>query len=143
MLEAFRDVIQRLESHHVDYMVVGSVASIIYGEPRLTRDMDIVIELPPALSTQLDKVFPSSDFYLPPLEIVSQEVMNRGQFNIIDLKTSLKIDFILRRVSPHAITEFGRRRRHPFLPGLEVWLASPEDVIIKKLAYFQEGGSEK
>ena len=75
MLEVFSRVIRTLEAHDIEYMVVGSIASMIYGEPRLTGDMDIVVELKPRMVPQLEGMFPEHDFYLPPREILSQEVV--------------------------------------------------------------------
>jgi hypothetical protein len=143
MLEVFSRVIRTLEAHDIEYMVVGSIASMIYGEPRLTGDMDIVVELKPRMVPQLEGMFPEHDFYLPPREILSQEVLNRGQFNILDQSTMLKIDVIVRKNSPHGLSEFSRKIKRPFLPDFDVFVAAVEDVIIKKLYYYREGGSSK
>ena len=58
-------------------------------------------------------------------------------------ESGLKIDFIVRRADAHSVAEFARRRRVPLLPDFAAFVASPEDVILKKLVYFCEGGSEK
>src|SRR5690606_36410804 len=64
-------------------------------------------------------------------------------FNLIHHDSGLKVDLIIRKTTPHARAEFSRRRRVPVFGGNEVTLASPEDVIIKKLDYFRQAGSEK
>lgn len=143
LLEVFRGVIESLEAHGIEYMVVGSIASVVYGEPRLTADMDVVVEIPLALVPRFEQIFPPERFYVPPREILAQEIVNRRQFNILDNDTGLKVDFIVRRADAHSVAEFGRRRRVAFLPGFEVFMASPEDVILKKLVYFQAGKSLK
>ena len=143
LLITFQDVLKKLEEADIDYMVVGSIASILYGEPRMTRDMDIVVELGSNTSTKLKSFFSVKEFYVPPDEIISSEVTGRGQFNLIHHESGLKIDFIIRKDSPHAIKEFKRRKKVPFTANFSAWVASPEDVIIKKLSYYREGGSEK
>ncbi len=143
MLEVFKEVIEILQDQNIEYMVVGSIASMIYGEPRLTRDMDIVVELQPSTVLSLSTFFPGNFYYLPPHEILSQEVVNRGQFNILHLETMLKVDVMIRKESKHAKEEFSRKVKKAFLPDFEVFVATAEDIIIKKLHYFREGQSQK
>ena len=66
MFEVFKRVIEELERNTVDYMIVGSIASMTYGEPRLTNDMDLVIEIDPVDVPNIAKIFPVADYYLPP-----------------------------------------------------------------------------
>lgn len=143
MLVFFKGILTSLDTNKIDYMVVGSVASMLYGEPRLTADMDVVVEIPLSSVPDFDKIFPSDRFYIPPIEIISQEVVNRRQFNILELASGLKVDFIVRRGDSHSIAEFARRRLITFLPGFDAFVAAPEDIIIKKLIYFREGRSQK
>jgi hypothetical protein len=124
-------------------MVVGSIGAMIYGEPRLTRDLDVVLVLKPHDLETFRAAFSEAEFYLPPVVILSQEFQQHGQFNLIDLASSLKIDCMLRKPSPHGMAEFARRIRQAFLPDLQVWVAAPEDIIIKKLQFYREGRSDK
>lgn len=78
LLEVFSEVLRRLEANHFPYMVVGSIASTVYGEPRLTKDMDLVIDIPAADLRKLSRLFPLSDFYCPPDEVLSDECVRRG-----------------------------------------------------------------
>ena len=142
-LPAFKTVLEKLDAAGIDYMIVGSLAVIVYGEPRLTRDMDLVADIPPQKVRDLAAIFPEPRYYLPPVEILAEEVTSHGYFNALDIPSGLKIDFVVRRNSAHARTEFQRRRRIEIAPGLAPWFASPEDVIIKKLAFYREGESEK
>jgi hypothetical protein len=142
-LPAFKTVLENLESAGIDYMIVGSLAVIVYGEPRLTRDMDLVADIPPQKVQALAGVFPEPRYYLPPVEILAEEVASHGYFNALDIPSGLKIDFVVRRKSAHAVEEFTRRRRIEIAPGLSPWFASPEDVIIKKLDFYRQGESEK
>jgi len=143
ILSVFRSILSVLEAHRIDYMVVGSVASIVYGEPRLTKDMDLVVELPPGSVPRFHTLFPEERFYVPPIEVLADEVSRRGQFNLLDQRSGLKIDFVVRKNTPYAREEFSRRRRISLFPDFDAYVAAPEDVILGKLMFFREGGSEK
>ncbi|MBI3030082.1 MAG: nucleotidyl transferase AbiEii/AbiGii toxin family protein [Candidatus Rokubacteria bacterium] len=140
--ELLRYIVEKLEGIGIDYMVSGSHASIYYGEPRMTHDIDVVAEVTlthlPAL---LDR-FASPEFYLSE-EAARDAILTRGQFNIIHSPTGLKVDIVVRKDTPYHRVEFARRWRQPLLPGVEAYFARPEDVILNKLLYFQEGGSER
>ena len=143
MLETFLSVIQKFEKENIPYMVVGSIASMMYGEVRLTHDMDMVIDILPVDIKKIETLFPLSEFYCPPLEVLKSEMASRGQFNLIHHQTGLKIDVVIRKATAHAVEEFGRRSKKLFWQDAEVYVASPEDVILKKLDFFREGGSDK
>jgi len=142
-MSSFFESLARLENNNIPYMVVGSIASMIYGEPRMTHDMDIVINVPVQDSQKFEKIFPDDQYYCPPEEVVRAEIVHRGQFNLIHHESGLKIDIVIRKNTEFAATEFSRRRKTPFWNGHEVYVASPEDVIIAKLEYLRQGGSEK
>lgn len=143
MIGVFTTVITKLESESIPYMVVGSVASMVYGEPRMTHDMDLVIDILPEDASKLQNLFPIKEFYCPPIEVLNSEIIERGQFNLIHQTTGIKIDLMIRKNSDHGKTEFDRRQKVPFWQGSEVFIATPEDVIIKKLSFYREGQSEK
>ena len=143
LLEVFSEVIRRLEKNEMRYMIVGSIASMIYGEPRLTHDMDVVIDLLPKDAKKVAGLFAEEEFYCPPEEVISAEINHRGQFNLVHQDSGLKIDLMLRKETDHALTEFARRRKTPFWENQEAFVASPEDVIVKKLDFLRQGGSEK
>ncbi len=67
----------------------------------------------------------------------------RKRSNLIHHESGLKIDIMLRKMSEHSIEEFGRRKKIEFWNGFEAFVASPEDIIIKKLEYYRMRGSEK
>jgi len=147
MLEAelYDIFIRRLNDARVDYMITGSVASIIYGQPRMTHDIDVVIEVSSSdRLAELMKQFPLSDFYCPPIEVMKTEISreNRGHFNFIHHKTGFKAD-IYPVGSDTFIKEGLSRRRKIVRKDSFVWVAPPEYVIIKKLQYFAEGRSSK
>ena len=138
-----RSVISILETNQIQYMIVGSVAGTIYGEPRLTNDIDIVLSLPASSAYLLLKAFNANEYYLPPVEIVSHEMARGGQVNFLHYPSGLKVDILFRKQTNHGQQEFERRRRIELLDGLETWIASPEDVIIAKLRFYREGESKK
>jgi len=124
--------------------VTGSVASLVYGEPRLTHDIDLVVTLRDADVLSLEAAFPPEEFYLPPGEVMRVELRRRthGHFNIIHHASGFKADVYLSGTSPMHAWAFGRRRRSSD-DASAFWLAPPEYVIVRKLEYFREGGSEK
>jgi hypothetical protein len=127
----------------ISYMIVGSIASMVYGEPRLTRDMDIVIDIDLKDAHKFELLFQQPEYYCPPIEILGDEIRNRGQFNLLHVPTGLKIDVMIKKVTAFDESRFLRRKRIELWEGFTAHLASAEDVIIKKLEYFREGGSEK
>ena len=143
MIDLFFRVIEKLESKNIPYMVVGSVASMVYGEPRMTHDMDMVLDIPPEKSFQLSSLFPPEEFYCPPIEILKSEIIHRGQFNLIHQNTGIKIDIIIRKNTEHGKTEFQRRKKVLLWKDKQAFLATPEDIIIKKFSFYKEGGSER
>ena len=143
VLPVFIQVLQTLEKNHIPYMIVGSVASMVYGEPRMTHDMDLVVDLLPQHAKKIEILFPIEDFYCPPEEVIQSETVHRGQFNLIHQKSGIKIDLMVRKNSAHAIEEFSRKRKIEIIDGFSAYLATPEDIIIKKLLFYKEGQSEK
>jgi len=140
--ELLRYVVETLDTLGIDYMVSGSHASIYYGEPRMTQDIDVVADVTLAHLPALLERFAAPEFYVSE-EAARDATATRGQFNIIHSLTGLTIDIVVRKDTPYHQVEFDRRWRQPLLPGIEAYFARPEDVILNKLLYFQEGGSER
>ena len=140
--DLLRHVIGVLEGMDLTYMVVGSFASGSYGEPRLTRDIDIVIGLSSEDVARLCQAFPAPDYYVS-LNAAIQAARDGGQFNVIHPVSGNKIDFMIARADPWGKAQVSRRRRIRMLPDLETWAAAPEDIILAKMEYYREGGSEK
>jgi hypothetical protein len=134
-----------LERFHIRYMVGGSVASMSYGEPRLTNDIDIVVDLNPVAVKVFCKAYPEEQFYCPPEEVVRVECKRsrRGHFNVIHHETGHKADFYMRGEDPLQDWALARRIKTPISSDAYIWLAPPEYVIVRKLEYYREGGSQK
>jgi hypothetical protein len=142
--ELFLLFVRPLNRADIRYMVTGSVAAIFYGEPRLTHDVDVVAFLNEADIRRLAEIFPSADFYVPPLEVIAAEAQREqhGHFNLIHIGTGFKADVYPTGRDELNAWAFRLRRRVQF-EGETVMLAPPEYVIVRKLEYYREGGSEK
>lgn len=131
-----------LDSLELDYMFCGSVASGFHGVPRNTRDVDLVVVLPGKDVDRLLGALPDEDYYVSEAA-VKDAVARQGQFNVIDMSTGWKADFIIRKRRAFSREEFSRRVRGSVL-GVDVWVASPEDTILSKLEWGKKSaGSER
>lgn len=133
-----------LDRARLPYMVVGGVASIGYGMPRTTEDVDIVLALPVGAIARLLAVFPEEEFYRPYAETLIEEVTRPegGHFNIYHHDSGLRADVYLSAAKPLARWAMTRRRQMPF-EGVPVWFAPPEYVIVHKLEFFRMSNSPK
>ena len=138
-LEVLKVVTERLHKTDIPYMVSGSMAANYYTIPRMTRDIDVVIELK---ETDIDKFINlfAGDFYLDK-EMIKKEVRRQGMFNLIHNQYVIKIDFIIKKASEYQETEF-TRRKEVLIQGSPMWFVSPEDLIIAKLGWARDSLSE-
>jgi len=120
-------------------MVSGSIAANYYSIPRMTRDIDIVIELQQKDVDRFVALF-QDDFYINK-EMVEKEVLRQGMFNLIQNQYMVKVDFIVKKSSAYQQTEFSRRK-NVLIEKCTVWIASPEDLIISKLIWAKDSRSE-
>ncbi len=137
-LDVLKTVAQRLSQAGISYMVSGSVAMNFYAQPRMTRDIDIVVELTPAAARRLPGLF-ASDFYID-AEDVKDAVRDHGMFNIIHNTSIVKVDFIVRKDDLFRKTEFDRRKITT-VEGTEICIASAEDLLLSKLCWARDGES--
>jgi hypothetical protein len=128
----------------VRYIVGGSVAAILYGEPRLTHDVDFIVFLRYEDIARLRQAFPAPEFYMPPTEMIVAEIARdqKGHFNVIHADTGFKADFYTTGRDELQAWGFRHLQRKTFR-GEPIAVAPPEYVIVRKLEYFREGGSEK
>lgn len=138
--ELVADAIAHLERAGVPYMVTGSLASAYHGEPRATRDLDVVIDPAPASLERLVASLEASG-YLVDRDAAFAALRDRTQFNAIG-RNATKIDFVIRRARPFSIEEFGRRRPADLL-GTPGFIASVEDMVIAKLEWATATESER
>jgi len=142
LAELLHRVTASLEALDIPYLITGSMATIAYGEPRFTRDIEVVVRLEKQDIERLRAVFPEEEFYLNP-EAAADAIEHSGQFNILHPSSGLKIDLMVASSSAFDESRFSRSRRLPIGPSSEAVFASPEDVIIKKLDYYRQGESDK
>lgn len=139
LLRRMHDVLGGLGVRHA---VVGSMASMLYGEPRMTRDIDIVIDLPAHQVAEFCDQFPPPDYYVSK-PAAAQAVKERGQFNIIHIPSGNKVDLMLCKMHGWGRSQLDRVRQIAVCSGVTVNVAAPEDVILGKLQYYHEGASDK
>lgn len=138
-LEVLKQVAQRLESVGVAYMITGSIAGNFYTVPRMTRDIDIVVEL---FEDDIGRLIPlfENDYYLDP-ETVREAVKRKGMFNLIHDEYIIKIDFIVRKDTSYRRREFSRRKKVE-IDGEPLFVVAPEDLILSKLEWAKDSRSE-
>ena len=140
--ELLKKVIQTLNTAGIQYMLTGSVASSLQGEPRATHDIDMVIAVEKLNAHELVEAFPSPDFYLDEDSII-EAIKGQAMFNLIELKSGDKVDFWILSDEAFDRSRFSRRYSEQFL-GSELQVSSPEDTILAKLRWAKLcGGSEK
>ncbi|HUQ43291.1 MAG TPA: hypothetical protein VM451_02610 [Candidatus Limnocylindria bacterium] len=139
LAELLAIAVRALEAEGIPYMLTGSLASSFHGEPRSTRDIDFVIDPDPAALDRLVARLAAEDMYVH-ADAARDALAARGQFNAV--AGDAKIDFMVRKDRPFSISEFGRRQRVR-LPDSEADIVSLEDLIIAKLAWAAETGSDR
>lgn len=139
--EFLADLVQRLDAAELEYALVGSIAAMSFGEPRATLDIDVVIALEsPDLDT-VGRMFPAPNFYLS-MDAARDAVASRRQFNVIHPASGMKVDFFVAGDEIER-AQLERRLRRLILPGVEAWCSPPEELVVKKLSYYAQGGSDK
>ncbi len=132
-----------LDAAHVPFMIAGSFASTVHGAPRTTQDLDVVIDPPDLASLDVLLGYFPSDAYYADADTAHDAFRRRSMFNVIDLATGWKVDFILRKNRAFSRREMERRVSLPVL-GVSLPVASVEDTILAKLEWSREsGGSER
>jgi hypothetical protein len=142
LYELLARVVETFERLRIPYLVTGSVASMAYGEPRLTNDIDLVAGIQEEDIPGLLAAFPANAFYLSE-QAIREGIQRQGQFNIIHPGSGLKVDVIIRKDTPFDRSRFVRARTLRPVESYEAAFASAEDVIIKKMEYYREGESDK
>jgi hypothetical protein len=139
LLRLALDVLDRLQ---IPYALVGSFASGIWGEPRMTRDIDFVVQMRDLHVMPLLEAFPRDEFYLS-RSAIEEAIAETGQFNVIHPKSGNKIDFMVLESAGQTPPQIARRLEVELTSDCSVYVAAPDDVIIAKLRYYLDGGSDK
>ena len=133
-----KKLVKALDNCSIPYMLSGSFSSSFYGQPRATQDADIIIA---TTEEQLIAFVKSlgDDYYVSD-DTTREALKNNSMFNVIDIQNSWKADFIIRKNRPFSIEEFTRRQKANIM-GLDVWIVSPEDIILSKLEWAKNSES--
>jgi hypothetical protein len=138
-LDVLRDVSERLTSGGVAFMLTGSVAMNYYAQPRMTRDIDLVVNLSADQTDLVIRLF-EDDYYID-RQAVANAIARRSIFNIIHNRTVIKLDFIVLKDDQYRHEEFERRRQIT-LGDFQTWIVSREDLILSKLYWARDSKSD-
>ena len=140
--ELLRRVVETLDRIGIDYMITGSVASSLQGEPRSTHDTDMIVAVREEHIARLEQAFPPPRYHLD-AESMREALSHRSMFNLIDVTEGDKVDFWILTGSPFDMSRFSRRYEERVL-GMRLKVSRPEDTILAKLQWaVLSGGSEK
>ena len=140
-LDTLRFVVHVLDSHGIAYMVTGSVASSLQGEPRATHDLDVVVAIRAEDAPALLSHFKRPQFYLDEHAIL-EAIETGGMFNAINLEDGDKIDFWVLTEDAFDASRFARRITVDVF-GTALKVSSPEDTILAKLRWSKLSGGAR
>jgi hypothetical protein len=138
-IDVLRDLACRFTQGGIDYMLTGSMAMNYYAQPRMTRDIDVVVALEPHDAERLTDLF-APNYYVV-RETVAGAIARESVFNLIHQEAAIKVDCIVRKSSEYRQLEFARREAIT-LRDFTVWIVSKEDLIISKLDWARDSHSE-
>ncbi|MDA8146968.1 MAG: nucleotidyltransferase family protein [Thermaerobacter sp.] len=138
MTAILQQVTSRLDAESIPYMLAGSFAMLYYALPRMTRDIDIVVQIDQKDAERIYELF-CKDYYVS-LEAIREAIHTYRVFNIIHEAAAIKIDFFVIPQEGFFISEFARRTKVNLL-GKAISLISPEDLVISKLMWARDAGS--
>jgi len=139
---AFGGVIDIFEATGIEYVIWGGVAAVTYGEPRFTRDMDVVVRLRYSEADTLTRLLEESGYSVS-VEAIRDAVDRYFYFNAIHLETGIKVDFYVAPRDPIYAWAFKHRRMKNFDEFRQAAYMPPESVILTKLQAYQESSSTR
>ena len=140
-VEVLRRIAAKLDQSDIPYMITGSIAASYYGLTRATQDLDIVISATPEKLRSLIHLLPQKDYYAV-LQDALDSHRHRSMFNVLDMTTGWKIDFIFQKLAPFHEEAF-RRRRPVTFEEVPTSMITAEDLILSKLEWSKMGESER
>ena len=138
-IDIVRDISHRFQQAGIAYMLTGSMAMNYYAQPRMTRDIDVVIAIAPEDVHRLAASFRPS--YYVSEESIRESIVHESIFNLIHEDTVIKVDCIIRKRSEYRRMEFERRQRISIL-DFTTFIVTKEDLIISKLFWAKDSHSE-
>ncbi len=142
LLAGIGKILNRLK---IPYFVTGGMAVLIWGRPRFTADIDIVIQLKYENIYKLRNAL--LDFrkrgYLDDYAM-KEAIINKGEFNFIDIENGVKVDFWILKESDSVAFEQLKRKKAKKILNEEIYFISPDDLILNKLVWYKKrGGSSR
>lgn len=138
-LDVLRDISRRLESAEIAFMMTGSVAMNYYAQPRMTRDIDLVVSLDETQTEKFLGLF-EHDYYFD-RQNVAHAISRRQMFNLIHYDAVIKVDCVVLKNDPYRQEEFARRKQIT-IGDFQTWIVSREDLILSKLFWAKDSRSE-
>ena len=138
-LDVLHDVSRRLQSAGISFMLTGSVAMNYYAQPRMTRDIDLVVSLNETQTEEFFRLF-ESEYYFD-RQSVASAISRRRMFNLIHNDAVIKVDCVVLKIDEYRQEEFARRKQIN-LGDFETWIVSREDLILSKLVWAKDSKSE-
>jgi hypothetical protein len=135
-------IAQILDRCDIPYYIGGSLASSLWGEPRYSEDLDLIIFLLPERVTDLINAL-MPQFYLSEVAVQEAVTGKCSSFNIISLVSTEKVDLFVSQFDGFSLSKLDRRVSYLLPTGDAVWVSSPEDIILQKLVWGQGDRSEK
>lgn len=131
-------IVKILNSLKIPYLITGGMAIYVWGRPRFTADIDVVIELKREKVKQLVKVLIKMGYIDE--DAINEALKYRSEFNFIDQKEGIKVDFWVLKDDEFDKSRLKRKRTRKILDQ-RVYFISPEDLILSKLLWFKESRS--
>jgi len=138
--EIIRKVVTALEQNEIPYMLTGAVAVSYYGRPRFTHDVDLIIQIQLKDAQRIVRLF-ENEFYVA-LEGIIDALRHSTMFNLVHSETGIKVDCWLLKHKEYDRLSFSRRRKE-IVFDQEMYISSPEDLIIAKLDWYKQSDIQK
>ena len=141
--ELLQKVSEILKSLDIPYIITGGIAIVVWGRPRFTADIDIVVELVPQKLDKLAKKLLKIDkkVYVDE-QMMRQALEQKGEFNFIHPAAGLKVDFWVMKNDEFDRSRMKRKIKKK-VAGAPIYISSPEDLILIKLLWYKETGSTR
>lgn len=138
--DVLKDFSERLEKLGIEYMLTGSMALVHYAMPRTTVDIDVVLSIGLKDVNRFIAEF-ESDYYIPQNR-VEDSIRRSRMFNVLNQKTIIKIDCVVKKNDPFQKNAFDRRQRVNYAGDFDVWIIRKEDLVLSKLLWAKDSYSE-
>jgi hypothetical protein len=138
-IDILKDISTKLEHAGISFMLSGSFAMAYYSQPRMTRDLDFVVELNKSSGSMVHELFRES--YYISKEAIEEAILHESMFNLIHTQSVIKVDFIIRKNHEYRLAEFERREKIT-IADFATYIVSIEDLIISKLIWMKDSHSE-